>query len=119
MKKFTLSLALFFLAFVSINAQTLTYKDVAGIFYRRCTSCHHTGAHAYPWMNYTQVNASKSQIQFYLTNNIMPPWNADTTYTRFQHERLISSTEKQTILNWIATGAAKGDTTLAPPAPTY
>lgn len=119
MKKFTLSLSLIFLALAFTNAQTLTYKDVAPIFYKRCTSCHHTGAHMYPWMNYTQTNLGKSLIQFDLQNNIMPPWEADTTYTRFQHERLISASEKATILNWIATGATKGDTTLAPPAPTY
>lgn len=119
MKKFTLSFSFFFLTLVMFNAQTLTYKDVAPIFYARCTGCHHTGAHPLPWMNYTQVNLGKSLIQFDLNNNIMPPWKADTSYTRFQHERLISASEKATILNWIATGATKGDTTLAPPAPTY
>jgi hypothetical protein len=102
----------------SITSQ-IEYKDVAGIFYARCTSCHHTGASDYPYMNYTQTAALSSAIAYDLTNDIMPPWSADTTYTRFQHERIISASEKQLILDWITGGSLQGDTTLAPPAPVY
>jgi hypothetical protein len=102
----------------SMTAQS-EYKDVAGIFYARCTSCHHTGASMSPFMNYAQTVAYAGMINYNLTNNIMPPWSADTTYTRFQHERIITASEKQQILNWIASGNLKGDTTLAPAAPIY
>lgn len=116
-KLFTFS-SLFFLSTVFLSAQT-TYKDVAGIFYSRCTSCHHDGASQYPLMNYSQVNANKAMISFNLTNNVMPPWTADTSYTRFQHERLITLAEKNKILSWISNGTTKGDTSLAPAPPTY
>lgn len=117
MKK--LLLFIFFgLALSSITAQ-ITYKDVAGIFYARCTSCHHTGASNFPFTNYTETAAYSGSIQNDLTINRMPPWSADTTYTRFQHERIITSSEKQLILNWISGGALKGDTTLAPTIPVY
>jgi hypothetical protein len=120
MKKFTLTFSLIILSIGFASAQALTWKDVAPVFYKRCTSCHHTGANMYSWMNYTTVNLYKSLINVDLSNDIMPPWKADTTYgMRFQHERLISSTEKAMILNWIATGAAKGDTTQAPAQPYY
>lgn len=109
-----LSLAMF----NSLSSQ-ITYKDVAGIFYTRCTSCHHTGASNFPFMNYTQTALMSSSIQNDLTINRMPPWSADTSYTRFQHERLITTTEKQLILNWISGGTTKGDTTQAPAAPVY
>ena len=102
----------------SINAQP-DYKDVAGIFYARCTSCHHTGASNLPFMNYAQTAAYSSAIQNDLIIGKMPPWSADTSYTRFQHERIITASEKQQILNWIAGGTLKGDTTLAPAAPIY
>lgn len=118
MKKFVFGLVLSLIAFSSINAQ-IFYKDVAGIFYARCTSCHHNGANMYSYMNYTGVNQMKLSIQYDLTNNIMPPWKADTSYTRFQHERIITAGEKTSILNWIAGGALKGDTTQAPPPPVY
>jgi hypothetical protein len=102
----------------SITSQ-IEYKDVAGVFYARCTSCHHTGASDYPYMNYTETAALSSSIEYDLTNNIMPPWSADTTYKRYQHERIITASEKQLILDWIVGGSLKGDTTLAPPAPVY
>lgn len=97
----------------------ITYKDVASIFYARCTSCHHTNASNFPFMNYAQTFYKASSIQNQLTINRMPPWSADTSYTRFQHERLITLSEKQQILNWISGGAVKGDTTLAPSVPIY
>lgn len=108
-----------FIISLSSKAQVLTYKDVAGVFYARCTSCHHEGANHYSFMNYTKTNLYKMLIQNALNTNKMPPWKADTNYTRFQHERLISSQEKSAILNWIATGATKGDTTQAPNQPSY
>lgn len=70
-------------------------------------------------MNYTQTSGSAPTIQAYLNLGIMPPWNADTSYTRFQHERIITASEKQKVLSWIASGALPGDTTQAPPAPLY
>ncbi len=118
MKKIYLSLFIAFLSFY-VNAQVLTYKDVAGAFYKSCTGCHHEGANMYSFMNYTKVNLYKNMIQSALNNNRMPPWKADTNYTRFRHERLISATDKSKILNWIATGATKGDTTQAPAQPSY
>ncbi|HQQ94365.1 MAG TPA: FlgD immunoglobulin-like domain containing protein [Bacteroidia bacterium] len=111
---------LFFGLLISLGLQAqLVYKDVAGIFYKRCTSCHHTGASDFPFMNYTQTAAESSNIQAYLSANKMPPWNADTSYTRFLHERIITLSEKQSILNWISAGAAPGDTSLAPAPPLY
>ena len=97
----------------------IEYKDVASVFYSRCTSCHHSGGSILPYMNYSQTAASSAAIQNSLTNGSMPPWNADTNYTRFQHERIITLAEKQLILNWISGGSPAGDTSLAPLAPTY
>jgi len=120
MKKNLLVVLLFFVfSNFQLKSQVLTYKDVAGIFYARCTSCHHEGANHYSFVNFTKTNQYKVSIQNALVNNTMPPWKADTTYTRFMHERLISSAEKANILNWIATGATKGDTTQAPSQPVY
>src|SRR5688500_12416062 len=88
-----------FLFFIlSVTAQE--YKDVAVIFYSRCTSCHHTGAHNLPLMDYTQTVKVAVLIQGVLVSGVMPPWNADTAYTRFQHERIITLSEKQKILDW-------------------
>ena len=85
----------------SITSQ-VEYKDVAGIFYARCSNCHHTGTNSISFMNYTETAMMSSSIQNDLINNVMPPWSADTTYTRFQHERIITASEKQKILEGIS-----------------
>lgn len=119
MKKNLLSILLLLAMANGLSSQT-TYKDVAGIFYARCTSCHHTnGASHYSFMNYTQTSLMATTILADLNSGKMPPWRADTTYSRFQHERIITSSEKTKIANWVAEGVLKGDTTLAPPAPVY
>lgn len=115
---------LIFIAGMSLGASAqLVYKDVAGVFYSRCTGCHHVkGGAPFPMMNYSQTSPWASSIQTDLNSGKMPPWSPDTTYSRFVHERLITASEKSKILSWISTGAQMGDTTIAngcPSAPVY
>ncbi len=102
----------------SLYAQ-IEYKDVAPIFINRCTSCHHTGKIYPSFTNYSGVSGYQGLISFDLSNDKMPPWSPDTTYSRFAHERIITASEKTKILNWINAGAPAGDTTLAQQAPNY
>ena len=103
----------------TVKGQT-TYNDVANIFYKRCTSCHHTGGLGpMPLMNFADCSSMDSSIVHDLNSGKMPPWDPDTTYSRFIDERIITSTEKNLILQWISNGALQGDSTLAPTAPTY
>ncbi len=110
-----------FIAGISLSASAqIVYKDVAPIFFNRCTSCHHAGGH--PPEHYTSYSETVpwvSLIKSDLNIGKMPPWSPDTTYSRFLHERLITAAEKTTIINWINAGYPAGDTTLAPPAPVY
>jgi hypothetical protein len=117
MKKIVLALIIFLSVGKTIG-QT-KYSDVAPIFYNRCTGCHNQISHGTPLLNYSQIQPQLSNIQAYLTSGYMPPWTADTTYMRFIHERHVTTAEKNAILNWIANGAEKGDTTLIPPPPVY
>ena len=116
-------LYILFLLSASISSASFAqpeYKDVAGIFYQRCTSCHHdNGGAPFSMMNYSETSPWAASIQADLNSGKMPPWPPDTTYSRFLHERIITQTEKNDILSWISGGAVKGDTTLAPTAPTY
>lgn len=117
-KKLFFSLSLIILFTTIINAQ-IVYKDVAPIFINRCGSCHHAG-NTYPYLTYySSVATHTGLIQNDILTNKMPPWSPDTTYTRFAHERILPLSEKNKILNWIATGATMGDTTLAPTSPSY
>ncbi len=113
-------LTLFFILCFGLTQSQVEYKDVAGIFHAKCASCHHPGGAApNPFLYYTETASYAGSIQNDLINGKMPPWNADTAYTRFQHERIISYSEKQKILNWIAGGALQGDTTQAPTPPVF
>ena len=115
-----LLVTLIFIAVTFPASAQLTYKDVAGIFYARCTSCHHEGgAGPFPFMTYSQTVFYNVDIVDALNDGFMPPWSPDTTYSRFLHERIITDSEKNAILDWIANGAPAGDTTLAPPPPAY
>jgi hypothetical protein len=118
MKKILLPFVLIFTSLAPLAAQT-TYPNVAPVFYSRCTSCHHENSHAPSFLTYSDILPHIATMDAYLTSGYMPPWSPDTTYSRFSHERTIAPAEKAMILNWIANGAPAGDTTLAPPAPTY
>jgi len=39
----------------------------------------------------------------------MPPWHADPAFGRFQHVRALDPIETQTLLNWVAQGAPRGE----------
>ena len=118
MKHFLLTLSFIFI-FTKCFSQ-LVYSDVAPIFINRCASCHHTGGGApFSLTNYSQADSWSGSIAIALNNNLMPPWQPDTNYTRFLHEKYITASEKAAILSWITTGNLQGDTTLAQTAPVY
>lgn len=116
------------IAFCSMQLKAaLDYNDVATIFYKHCTSCHHdNGSAGFSLMTYNDVSAYTSSIQVELITDHMPPWLPDTAYNssthpvnRFLHETIISSDEKNKILDWIDQGAAQGNPALAPAPPVY
>ncbi|HET6225951.1 MAG TPA: FlgD immunoglobulin-like domain containing protein [Bacteroidia bacterium] len=119
MKKILLSLMMLML-FVGykLTAQTV-YKDVAPIFIKKCTSCHHENMHAPSFVTYSKVSPYATRMRDEVEEGSMPPWLPDTTYTRFSHERILTASEKAAIISWIDGGALPGDTTLAPPVPHY
>ncbi len=122
MKKYSLLIALSYqLLANSFGAKAqITYKDVAPIFYSRCTSCHHNGGIGFmPLIDYSQTKPYAAIIKSYLQQGLMPPWSPDTTYCRFIGERTITSLEKNKIIAWVDSGATAGDTTKAPLAPVY
>lgn len=77
------------------KAQVTWSDDVAEIIYNNCAFCHNpTGIAPFSLVNYQDAYNSRLAISPAVANGNMPPWTADTTYQRYAHERLLSSTEK-------------------------
>jgi hypothetical protein len=117
MKKLFLPLVFVLVTFIGLAQPT--YKDVAPIFYSRCTSCHNPNVNGISFLNYAATKIYSVAIQNDLNINRMPPWPPDSTYARYVNEHKLMPAEKTAILNWITQGAQKGDTTLAPNQPIY
>jgi hypothetical protein len=102
---------------VVVSAHPVFAKDIAPIFAKRCATCHRSGsAGPFSLNTYNDVRKKLKTIRKVLEEGIMPPWPADTGYSRFRDEKIITQDEKSMILKWISEGAAPGDTPVALPA---
>jgi hypothetical protein len=109
------------LANLAYGQSTPTWSEnVAGIIYQNCSGCHHAGGIApFPLMGYADAQGSSAGIFFSVTNDLMPPWPADTTYQRYAHERVLSVSEKQQILDWLNGGMPYGNPANEPNPPVF
>ncbi len=104
----------------SVVSSTNFSQHIAPIFYANCTGCHHTGGVGpFSLIDYQDAYNMRFSIQTSVLNGDMPPWPPDTNYTRFRHERILSSQEISLIDDWVSNGAPEGDPNLAPTPPTY
>jgi hypothetical protein len=111
--------AVLIIASISASKAQTIYKDVAPIFYSNCTSCHHNGGIQFSLTRYSDVVANSSSILNDVQSNRMPPWPPEANYKHYAHERILSATDKSSLINWLNNGLTAGDTTLAPPVPNY
>ncbi len=109
-----------------IKGQAVYYKDVAPIIFNKCSPCHNPdNIGPISFLNYSGILSDTAAMHSAISSGEMPPWPPDTTYTKFIHqdERRLTSTEYNTILQWIKTGAQPGatlaDTSQAPTCPTF
>lgn len=109
------------LSYTSFNYAQLTWSsDVAQIFYNNCTYCHNpNGIAPNSFMTYSETSVYAPLVQTYVQSNIMPPWTADTAYQHYSQERILTQTERDNILNWVANGFPSGDLSQAPAPPVY
>lgn len=96
---------------------TITFREhVAPIVFRHCTPCHSEGgAGPFALTTYNDLLQRSKTIAWVLKDGIMPPWPADTTYSRFKDEKIISACDRETILVWIAQGSPEGNANLPLP----
>ena len=95
-------------------------KDVAPILYKNCTTCHRPGEIApMPLLTYEDARPYAKDILDEVGQGHMPPWHADQPAGTFENERRLSDADKQTLLDWAAHGAPKGNDRELPPVPQY
>ncbi|MCT4581751.1 MAG: T9SS type A sorting domain-containing protein [Flavobacteriales bacterium] len=102
------------------TAQVTWSDDVAEIIYNNCAVCHNpTGIAPFSLVNYQDAFNYRLAISPAVANGEMPPWTADTSYQRYAHERILTTAERTTILDWIAQGAPEGNAANTPPPPVF
>jgi hypothetical protein len=122
---FTMKIQLLFtliICYFSVHsyAQPTWSEDVAEIFYNNCTECHNAGGVApFSLIEYEPAYTYRALIKAYVEANIMPPWKADTSFQHYFDERILTTFERETIIDWANADAPEGDPTLAPAPPVY
>jgi hypothetical protein len=105
------------------TAATPTFtKDVAPILMRSCVQCHRPGQVApMSLLTYEDARPWARSIKNRVSKREMPPWNLDPTVgiKEILDDPSLSDKEIETIVRWVDSGAAKGDVTEMPKAPTF
>ncbi|MGH9387659.1 MAG: hypothetical protein ACRD2N_25655 [Vicinamibacterales bacterium] len=95
------------------TAQSVTFtKDVAPIFQNKCESCHRPESIApMSLQTYEEARPWARSIRDRVASRNMPPWHIDPNVgiQHYKNDRSLSQKEYDTILQWVAAGAPKGD----------
>jgi hypothetical protein len=110
----------------SLSAQTTAEptftKDVARIFQAKCESCHRPDSIApMSLVTYEEARPWARSIRDRVASRQMPPWHIDkgVGIQQFANDRSLNDAEVNTIVNWVAAGAPKGDPKDMPPPVTW
>ncbi len=91
-------------------------RDVAPIVQDHCQHCHRPGEIApFPLMTYEEAAGWSAMIREVVELGRMPPWHADPDVGHFANDIRLSDSERRTIVDWVAHGAAEGDPDDLPP----
>lgn len=99
----------------------LTFNEhIAPIIHANCSPCHRKGeAGPFDLVVYKDVVSKSKTIAKVVSKGLMPPWPADTGYSRFVGEKVLNSSEKEMIIQWIADGCPEGDPDKTPVPPSF
>jgi Flp pilus assembly protein TadD/mono/diheme cytochrome c family protein len=94
--------------------------DIAPIFYKNCTTCHHSGgAGPFGLLTYADARRWSSQILSVTQSRYMPPWLPEPGYGDFSHNRRLSDRDLADIKRWINAGMPEGVVADVPAPPQY
>jgi thiol-disulfide isomerase/thioredoxin len=91
-------------------------EHVAPIVRNHCQTCHRPDTSTpFSLITYQQVSAKADAIAEVVTDGRMPPWFACEDYGQFINKRSLTSSEKETLINWARSGKQLGDESKVPP----
>ena len=104
----------------SNNKPPVFSEEIAPIIYKNCTPCHRPGSGApFNLITYDDIKKHLHTLQFSVNERLMPPWPADTSYSHFRDEKVLTKEELLLLNKWIDDGAALGDISRIPKPPEY
>jgi tetratricopeptide (TPR) repeat protein len=94
-----------------VHSEPLTYnRDIAPLIARYCAPCHRPGESGpFPLLTYEDVRKRSAQIAAVTHRRYMPPWLPEHGYGDFADELRLTDRQIETITDWVAQGATRGD----------
>ena len=89
----------------------VTYSDqIAPLVKQHCQSCHRPGTAApFSLLNYDDVAANAEMIAEVVAQQRMPPWYASADHGQFTNSRTMPAAERQLFVDWVRSGAPRGN----------
>jgi peroxiredoxin len=99
----------------------VTYSNqISRIFNQRCVECHRPGEIGpFSLTSYAEAVGWAEMIDEVVSEERMPPWNANPAHGKFINDARLPDEEKQLIRAWVAAGAPEGDRAQLPPSPEF
>ncbi len=96
---------------------TITYsQEVSRILQKHCVNCHRPGEIGpFSLTSFEETVGWAAMIREVVSEERMPPWNANPAHGKFSNDARLSNEEKATLLKWVDGGAPEGDRSHLPP----
>jgi hypothetical protein len=106
---------------LSIDPKKLTFTEhIAPIIFENCVVCHRSdGIAPFSLTSYKEVWRKKKTIVNVTQRGFMPPWPADSEYTHFVGERVLTDEQKSMLKLWVKYGAKEGPGNALPKLPNF
>ncbi|MBK8340797.1 MAG: hypothetical protein IPK99_12750 [Flavobacteriales bacterium] len=100
---------------------TVTFaQHIAPLLWENCTPCHRPGqAGPFSLITYQDARRKAKTIRLVTSKRYMPPWPADTSFSRFLGERVLNEGQIALITKWVEQGTLPGDTSKLPAPPVF
>ena len=107
---FFLFLFSFMFFYVTSAQKKITYAEhIQPILRSHCISCHRPNDVApFSLLSYEDVAPRAGFIEHVTSTKYMPPWRADSSFSHFKNENLLSEQDILMIKQWVADGRTKG-----------